>query len=326
MDNETQTIPKNESENISNPQISVAVCTYNRADRLVSALDALITQSLPTEKFEIILVDNASTDNTKEVCAKYQEKLSNLHYIYESVQGLSRARNTAINNARGKYISYLDDDAIPCEIWLAEILQTFEIVTPMPIGIGGPIYPLWEMGEPEWMQSEMDFLFSIIDYGKESHWLKFPKFPFGANMSYQREAILKVGGFDESLGRKGGSLLSCEEYLLNKTLTKQGGKFYYNSQASVQHWISKQRTDSNWLIRRSYWQGRSEGVVDKIVGKSLKRQWWDSFDKAMNLKRILDLWSPESKINISAKAWRARCWGYFFQVWFHHTLPSKKGE
>ena len=102
----------------ANIQISVAICTYNRANRLPLALEGLINQSLPTQNFEIILVDNASTDNTKQICTDYQTKLANLHYIYEPVQGLSKARNTALNNARGQYISYLDDDAIPCKNWL----------------------------------------------------------------------------------------------------------------------------------------------------------------------------------------------------------------
>lgn len=306
----------------SNPQISVAICTYNRADRLPLALEALINQSLPTQNFEIILVDNASTDNTKQICIDYQTKLSNLHYIYEPIQGLSKARNTALQKARGQYISYLDDDAIPCQHWLAEILKTFQTIKPTPIGIGGLITPLWEIEEPEWMQPEMEFMFTILDCGNEPHWLKFPKFPYGANMSYQREALCQVGGFNENLGRVGKSLLSCEEYLLNKTLTKQGGRFYYNPQASVQHWIPKERINPNWVISRSYWQGRSEAVVDRMVGKSLKRQWWDSLRKFLNFKQILALISPQSKMQITAKVWLSRCWGYFFHVWFHQNTLS----
>ena len=320
MSHSTTAFPINHEASDANPLISVAICTYNRADRLALALDALLRQSLSAQYFEILVIDNASTDNTQHICYRYQTKLSNLRYIYEPVQGLSKARNTGLAQARCEFIAYLDDDAIPCENWLEFILKTFQTVKPTPVGVGGPIRPLWELERPEWMQAEMDFLFSILDDGDHPHWLKFPKFPFGANMSYRRDALRQIGGFDESLGRKGESLLSCEEYLLNKTLTKQGGKFYYTPQASVQHWIPKERTNFSWLIRRSYWQGRSEAVVDQMVGKSLKRQGWDSIWKFLNAKRLATLGSRENKIQVATKAWISRCWGYFFQVWFRHLI------
>lgn len=322
MNNLNSNINKEKLISNSKPKISVAICTYNRANRLPLALEALTHQSLPTQNFEIIVVDNASTDNTKQICTNYQTKLPNLYYLYEPIQGLSKARNTALNHARGQYISYLDDDAIPCKHWLAEIIKTFQLIKPTPVGIGGLITPLWEIEQPEWMQPEMEFMFTILDCGNEPHWLKFPKFPYGANMSYQREALCQIGGFNENLGRVGKSLLSCEEYLLNKTLAKQGGKFYYNPQASVQHWIPKERTNPNWVISRSYWQGRSEAVVDHMVGKSLKRQWWDSVKKFLNFKQILALISPQSKMQIAAKVWLSRCWGYFFHVWFRQNNLS----
>ena len=320
MDESAKVVPENCQENRSHPLISVAICTYNRADRLILALEALCQQSLESQFFEVLVVDNASTDETQKVCTDYQEQLSNLRYIYEPVQGLSKARNTALEQARGEYISYLDDDAIPCQTWVEEIRNTFQTAKPTPVGVGGPIYPLWEMGQPEWMQEEMNFLFTILDYGDEPHWLKFPRFPFGANMSYQRQVLCQVGGFHENLGRKGGSLLSCEEYLLNKTLTRQGGRFYYNPQASVQHWIPKERSRSEWVIRRSYWQGRSEAVVDQLVGKSWKRQRWDSLWKFWHPQRILNSALGAEKVHVLARAWLSRSWGYFFHVWFRHSL------
>ena len=235
------------------------------------------------------------------------------------MQGLSRARNTAMKAAKTAYISYLDDDAIPCPQWAEEILNTFLTITPTPVGIGGPIYPLWENSEPAWMQPDMEFLFSILDYGSQPHWLRFPKFPFGANMSYQRELLIQVGGFKENLGRKGKNLLSCEEYLLNRTLTKAGGKFYYVPQASVEHWIPETRTRSTWLFQRSYWQGRSEAVVDGLVGKSRKRQAWDSLSKFCKIQRLQNLLSPDRAIQIASRAWLQRCWGYFSYVWFYQS-------
>jgi glucosyl-dolichyl phosphate glucuronosyltransferase len=110
------------------PSISVVICTYNRADRLRLALDALCTQTLSPQSFEILVVDNASTDDTAALCTFYKEKLPQLHYLFEPVQGLSRARNTAWEEAKSPYIAYLDDDAIPCDDWIESILLTFETI------------------------------------------------------------------------------------------------------------------------------------------------------------------------------------------------------
>lgn len=306
------------------PHISVAICTYNRVNRLQKTIQALSNQSLPQSQFEILVIDNASTDDTQIIVKQTQTHLPNLHYIYEPVQGLSRARNTAMQAAKAPYISYLDDDAIPCQRWVEEILNTFLTITPTPVGIGGPIYPLWETASPIWMDPEMEFLFSILDYGDQPHWLQFPKFPFGANVSYQRESLIQSGGFKESLGRKGKQLLSCEEYLVNRTLTKAGGRFYYVPQASVEHWIPANRTQTRWLLQRSYWQGRSEAVVDSFVGKSRQRQLWDSISKLFQGRRLRNLVTTDAKVNIANRAWLQRRWGYLSHVWTHRAIDCFK--
>ncbi len=306
-------------------EISVAICTYNRADRLTLSLESLCQQTLTFDDFEILVIDNASSDRTPQVCTEYQSSLPNLKYIYEPVRGLSKARNTACQQAQGKYIAYLDDDAIACPIWLETILQVFKNIQPTPIGMGGAIYPLWEIPKPEWMHKYMEDLFTVLDYGDRPRWFESDKFPYGANMTYQRPALLAVGGFSENLGRKGQNLLSEEEHLLNLQLQNQGGKFYYHPQAAVEHWIPKERINPNWLVRRSYWQGRSVAMVNQLLGTPLPQLRWESFQKLvhwMNWKRaIAQLW-PNQKVRIWTRIWLYWHWGYFYQIWFN--LPPKQ--
>lgn len=314
--------PTYNRESNFNPLISVVICTYNRADRLIFALEGLCCQSLPIQCFEILVVDNASTDNTQQICTRYQEHLPNLRYIYEPVRGLSKARNTALQQAHGEYIAYLDDDAIPCEAWLQTILETFKTVAPTPVCVGGPIYPLWESPKPEWVPKEVEYLFSILDFGNQPQWLKLPKYPFGANMTFQRHALCKAGGFDEQLGRQGKNLLSGEEYLLYRTLVEQGrGLFYYSPQASVQHFIAKERNNLNWMLRRAYWQGRSTAVVARLLGKSLEREWWEMVRGIIKPKgliaqlgSIVQTWR-DRKARTAAQVQIAQSWGYLSQVW-----------
>jgi glycosyltransferase involved in cell wall biosynthesis len=313
------------------PLISVVICTYNRADRLSLTLEAMSKQTISTSDFEVVVVDNRSTDNTLAICEHYQEHLANFRYLYEPVQGLSKARNTGWQATQSPYIAYLDDDAIPCEGWIKSILEVFETVQPKPVGVGGPIYPLWEIPKPDWINSSTETLFTTLDAGNTPRWFGPNECPWGANVVYRRDALEAAGGFHEQLGRKGQSLLSGEETLLNVTLTSQGERFYYSPQAWVHHWVPKERINPDWLVQRGYWQGRSVALVDTIIGKSLLRQrlssTWNLLKCILNLSTLVSpLWfDPKGQKQIGLLdqtklilSWK---WGYFSQIWFGSLHP-----
>jgi glucosyl-dolichyl phosphate glucuronosyltransferase len=327
---EHQVFPEHLTNANQPPVISVVICTYNRADRLSLTLEAMSKQTMPTSAFEVLVVDNRSTDNTLTICEQYKEQLANFRYIYEPVQGLSKARNSGWKATQSSYIAYLDDDAIPCEEWVKSILDVFETVQPKPIGVGGPIYPLWEIPKPDWINSSAETLFTTLDAGNIPRWFGPNECPWGANVVYRRDALEAAGGFHEQLGRKGQSLLSGEETLLNVTLTSQGEQFYYSPKAWVHHWVPKERINPNWLIQRGYWQGRSVALVDTIIGKSLIRQ---RLSSAWNLlKCILNLYTlsptcfrPKDQKQVGlldqiklTLSWK---WGYFSQIWFGSFYP-----
>ena len=306
--------------------ISVVICTYNRADRLRLALEALSQQTLSSRKFEVLVIDNRSTDNTSSICQSLQAKFVNFRYIYEPIQGLSRARNTGWQLAQSSYIAYLDDDAIPCEQWVESILTAFEAVQPTPVSVGGSIYPLWEIPKPDWITPVMEALFTILDGGAVARWFEENEYPWGANIAYRRDALEKIGGFCEQLGRNGQSLLSGEESLLNATLTAQGEKFYYSPTASVSHWVSKERINPNWLVQRSYWQGCSVALVDQILGRPLLYQRlssaWNLLKRTVELSPLVLRFLFDSKFRAriglldQTKLMMSWQWGYFSKVWF----------
>ncbi|MGA7934587.1 MAG: glycosyltransferase [Kovacikia sp.] len=313
------------------PLISVVICTYNRAARLSLTLEAMSKQTISASNFEVVVVDNRSTDNTLAICERYQEQLVNFRYIYEPIQGLSKARNTGWKSTQSPYIAYLDDDAIPCEEWIKSILEVFETVQPKPVGVGGPIYPLWEIPKPDWINSIAETLFTTLDAGNTPRWFGLNECPWGANVVYRRDALEIAGGFHEQLGRKGQSLLSGEETLLNVTLTSQGERFYYSPQAWVRHWIPKERINPNWLVQRGYWQGRSVALVDTIIGKSMLRHRLGSLWNLLKCIPILGtlvfpLWFfPKGQKQIGlldqAKLILSSKWGYFSQIWFGSFHP-----
>ncbi|MHC5730898.1 MAG: glycosyltransferase, partial [Nostoc sp.] len=140
------------------------------------------------------------TDRTPEVCQEFASSRPHLRYVFEPVQGLSKARNTALQEVKSSYIAFLDDDAIPCPAWLASLLHAFQTVQPEPVCVGGLIRPLWELPKPDWVHPTMESLFTILDGGDQPRWFRPNEFPWGANVAYQRDALLKIGGFHEKLG------------------------------------------------------------------------------------------------------------------------------
>jgi glucosyl-dolichyl phosphate glucuronosyltransferase len=303
------------------PRLAVVICTYNRCDRLELALDALTRQTLPSKSFEVLVIDNRSTDSTADVCQSFQPQFTHFRYIYEPIQGLSKARNTGWQVTQSPYIAYLDDDAIPCEEWVEAILTVFETVQPKPVSIGGPIYPLWEIPRPDWITPIMETLFTMLDGGDTPRWFDDHEYPWGANVIYRRDALASAGGFCEQLGRIGQSLLSGEETLLNETLKAQGERFYYCPRAAVSHWVPKERINPAWLIQRSYWQGYSVALVDSIVGKSSIYQHlsstWNLCKRSLDVIPLIFRKQPfPISIFDQAKLMLSWQWGYFSKVWF----------
>src|SRR5262245_33113158 len=130
------------------PRISAVICTHNRAGFLRRALESLREQSLPPEVFEVLVIDNASADETEEVTRSMMAQMPNLRYLKEERLGLSWARNTGMQASRTNYIAYLDDDARADRDWLANLLRLFEASNPA--CIGGRVWLDWEPAAPAW--------------------------------------------------------------------------------------------------------------------------------------------------------------------------------
>ncbi len=242
--------------------ISVIICTHNRADYLPKAIQSLIDQHTPKDKYEIIIVDNCSTDATKKVVEQFSNR-GNIRYLYESTLGLSYARNTGWRNANGKYVAYLDDDAIACPAWLEKILEVFESVTPRPGCVGGRVEPIWEASRPEWLSDGLLHGLTIIDWSDtpraltnlSAEWL------VGANIAFPLDVLKNNGGFTSGLDRVGNNLLSSGDVFLEKQITKMGYSCFYHPAISIAHHIFKSRLNQGWFIRRYYWQGVSDAAM-----------------------------------------------------------------
>ncbi len=238
-------------------KISAIICTLNRAHYLEKALLSLINQSLPDEQYEIIIVDNGSTDNTKDVSIKYSSK-RNIKYLYDPIKGLSQARNTGWQNAKGEYIAFLDDDGLASKNWLEEIINTFEKTSQSPDACGGKIELVWEASRPQWIADSMLKPLGHFDYGNKPFFLERSNRNIGGgNMAFKKNIPELIGYFNTNLGRKGSNLLSNDENDYFFRMRKHGLKIFYNPKIIALHHVTEERTKKNWFSQRYYWQGKS---------------------------------------------------------------------
>lgn len=248
---------------VSRPEITAVVCTYNRDKYLRKCLLSLVNQSLDAARYEIIVVDNASTDSTKKVCDEFTGH-ADFRYIYEPVQGLSKARNTGWSSAKSSYIGYLDDDAVADVQWLEKALWSFNNLLPGPDGLTGPISLDCETELPDWLEGEFQVTLGKVDWGKDCFPVNYDNEKIvGANCFFKKEILSHLGGFNEDLGRKKKLLLSGEETQLQKKIEDSGGVIWYHPDVSVNHFVPTERTSPAWFYKRYYWGGISDYIMAK---------------------------------------------------------------
>ena len=242
---------------------SVIICTYNRSDLLKESLLSVCKQDLANDQYEIVVVDNNSSDNTRQivldVAASSKVKIS---YIFEKRQGLSFARNSGIEAAQGEIAVFTDDDIEAEPQWLRETVAAF--CNPEIACVGGPIRPLWPFEKPQWLKKEREGFLTISEFEatRETGRFSYPNYPWGANIAFRKSVFSEVGVFPTELGRIGASLLSNEELDLCYRIEKAGYTISFAPQAVIHHKIPAQRMTKNWMMHRAYWQGRSDAILD----------------------------------------------------------------
>jgi glycosyltransferase involved in cell wall biosynthesis len=250
------------------PQISAIICTHNRDTYLGAAIDSLLEQDF-TGEFEVIVVDNASTDSTREV-VEARLPHSRLQYIYEPVVGLSVARNTGARVAHSPVLAYLDDDAVASKQWLRVLHEAYESNERLAIA-GGKVTLLWAVDTtpPPWLSDNLAGNLGAYDLGEQIVYIDRPGLtPRGLNYSIRRAFLNQVGGFDLNLGRVGKNLLSNEELRMTELALEKGWQVAYLPDALVAHNVAPERLHQSWFLSRGWWQGISECYREQLAGRA----------------------------------------------------------
>ena len=247
----------------SKPDISIIVCTYNRAELLKGCLESLAQQSAEDSDYEVIVVDNNSTDNTEDIANAFAERYPNFHYVKEANQGLSHARNKGYMEAGGKYVAYIDDDARADARWVEIIVDAFEIVTPEPVAVGGKILPWYDIPPPAWFSDSIE----VRTWGEEKGLLQQPDAQFGfsgSNMAINKSVLVKYNGFSADYGMAGIMMGFGEEAELFYRMYKEHPLFWYDPAIQVKHLVPVEKMTLRYRIKRSFMAGIARaGIVEE---------------------------------------------------------------
>lgn len=253
----------------STPEISVIICSYNRADYIIGALESLYNQTLDKNRFEVFVIDNNSIDNTSDFVQQY---ISNhpdfdLHYLTESRQGASFARNTGAASARSPLLCFMDDDAIAEKEYLERIVNFFPSHSDA-AGLGGRIIPKYIPENPKWMSHFVSSLVGNFNYSDHLTVFKVGKYPLESNMIVRKKDFDAIGGFNTDLpGVKGTLRIGGEGKDFFYRLQARGKKIYYDPNVIVHHVVEVKKLTPHYMYRVASGIGRGERVRTLAAGK-----------------------------------------------------------
>ncbi|MBN1147307.1 MAG: glycosyltransferase family 2 protein [Anaerolineales bacterium] len=232
-------------------EISVVICTYNRADILAQALHTACEQTLPDSAYEVIVVDNGSSDHTRSVVEDFIQRYPNVHYCLEEQVGLSHARNRGWQEAQGHYVAYVDDDCKLPQEWLSVAMDVIQRVAPDIFG--GPYFPYYNTHKPAWFKDE----YGSQEIFKQACVME-RGYLSGGNIIIRTGLLEYAGGFSPKLGMSGEDIAYGEETALIRwaRVNLPEAVIYYDPQLYVYHLVRDEKMKLRWVLRQQFILGR----------------------------------------------------------------------
>ena len=243
------------------PLITVILCTYHRDDLALRALRSVLAQDF--HDYEIVVVDQDMEGRLEARIAESFGPRANLRHLRISTRGLSHARNVGAEEARGRILAFLDDDAEAMDGWLAGYADAF-LGKPAPVMVGGRILPVWQAPRPGWYPSSRLYVLGLYDLGEAP--VPFPEneLPIGANFAILRDSLLRLGGFSTELGfhaDRPSSALGGEDSLIGARVRQEGGLILYHPRAAVTHLIRADKLGVRYFVKRHFVEGMTQIMI-----------------------------------------------------------------
>ena len=272
-------------------KLSVIIPTRNRAKLLAKTLMSIEQQTMLKEEFEVIVIDNGSTDETPKVLAEFSDRM-NVQSIFEPQPGLHVGRHSGLFAAKANELVFIDDDIEAFPIWLQTISNVFLSDKKIAL-VGGKNLPNYETPPPFWIlelwnkgNSYGNVLedLSVLDFGDNEREIS-PYYVFGCNFSVRKEIILKAGGFHpdgfpfDKIRYRGDGETHISDFVRDSNCIA-----YYHPGASVKHWVPTDRMTEEYFCKRRYMQGISAAYSQLRSGNMFKRS---NPDESSKFKRYI---------------------------------------
>jgi O-antigen biosynthesis protein len=244
-------------------RISVVICSFadERFGLLEKAIASVFEQG--EKPFEVLVVIDHNSALMRRVSAALPDvcAMENAHG-----PGLSGARNTGVEAARGEVVAFLDDDAEADEDWLLHLSGHY--ADDAVIGVGGQVTPEWPAGAPKWMPREFYWVVGCTYRGLPEK-IAPVRNPIGCNMSFRRDMLRRLGGFREEMGRRAHGAAGCEEteLCIRARQAEPDATILYDPAPNVRHRISPSRVAWRYFFRRCFDEGHSKALVVNSVGR-----------------------------------------------------------
>jgi len=223
--------------------LSVVLSTYNRGELLNDAVNSVLAQhNAITPPFEVIVVDNNSTDRTREIVQRLAAADDRVRYLFEPRQGLSYARNAGLLVAQAPVVAFTDDDVRAQPDWVAAILRAFA-EHPDADAVGGRVLPLWPAVPPPWLTRDHWAPLALVDHGDALVPVTTdnPICLVGANLAVRRRVFDAIGAFATDLQRVKDGIGSLEDHEFLLRLVRSGRTGVYDPRIMVRAEIQPNR-------------------------------------------------------------------------------------
>lgn len=297
-------------------KISAVISTFNRARFLPGLFDSIKNQTLPATEFEVIIINNNSTDDTEFLSQEFIKNSPgiNAFYCVEKNQGLSFGRNRGIIESNTGLVTFLDDDALPAPDFLEKTVSFFE--THPDAGAAGGKILLQFIGEkPDWFNPFLAPLLGYFNFGDKTKIFEHSFFK-GSNMTFRKSLFDIYTPFDTRLGRTGDGMIGGEEKELFYRLKNNGIQLWYIPEAIVYHLVPEERTTPVFIKRQAIGTGKGIKIQATIEGSfSLWKAYFSELLKwvastVISLYYFILLMIPKGIIIFKFRYWVSK--GLFF--------------
>ena len=250
----------------SDPSIAVVICVYTeqRWDRILEAVASVHDQTRPAA--ELVIVSDHNPALHERLVSWYAADPAVRVVPNVEPAGLSGGRNSGIAATDSEIVAFLDDDAFASSGWLAELADAYR--EPTVVAAGGAIEPIWATGRPAWWPSSFDWVVGCTYEGMPTT-VAPVRNVIGANMSFRRSTLERVGGFVHGVGRGLGRPMGGEETELSIRATRDDpdATILYVPDASVRHHVPAGRASFRYFLIRCYAEGLSKAKVARLAGR-----------------------------------------------------------